>query len=53
MKRKPKPTPKRLYHATDSTGNVTVIKATDYQDALAQAFRTGVCVHAPVKVEAK
>jgi hypothetical protein len=39
MKRKPKPTPKRLYHATDGTGAVTAIEAVDMDDALEQAFR--------------
>ena len=55
-KRKPKPkakrrtrTPKRLYHATDGTGAVTDIKATDMDDALTQAFKL---TRAVVKVEA-
>ena len=50
-KTKPKPTPKRLYHATDGTGAVTEIKATDMDDALTQAFDTKVCKHVPCKVE--
>lgn len=49
MKRKPKRTPKRLYHATDGTGAVTEIKATDKDDALTQAFKLE---RAVVKVEA-